>query len=88
MSGTLNLQGVPALVIPNSAGTATLNGTAAVTVSAPMTDANTLIFLTTQSPAGTPGTPYVATVTPGAGFTVKSTSSGDTSQVAWVLIDT
>ena len=53
-----------------------------------MTDANTLIFLTTQAPAGTPGTPYVATVTPGTGFTVKSTSSGDTSQVAWVLIDT
>lgn len=67
-------------------GTATLNGTTAVTVTTAGITANSRVFLTIQSPAGTPGAPYVASITPGTGFTVKS-SSGDTSTVAWLLID-
>jgi hypothetical protein len=79
------------IVIPETGtaprmGVATLNGTTAVTVTTAGLTANSRVFLTIQTPAGTPGAPYVASITPGTGFTVKS-STGDTSVVAWHLID-
>jgi hypothetical protein len=67
-------------------GTATANGTSAVTVSTTAVTANSLIFLTEQSPAGTPGSPYVASVTAGTGFTFKSVAS-DTSTVGWFIVE-
>jgi hypothetical protein len=67
-------------------GTAVLNGTSAVSVTAAAVTAASRIFLTIQAPGGTPGAPYVNTITPGTGFTVKS-SAADTSTVAWLLVD-
>lgn len=67
-------------------GTVALNGTTAVTVTTTGVTANSRVFLTIQAPAGTPGAPYVASITPGTGFTVKS-AAGDTSTVAWFLVD-
>ena len=92
MTGPIELAGVPAAKIPETGssacmGTATLNGTTAVSVATEAVDASTRIFVSIQAPAGTVGSPYVASITPGTGFTVKSTAAGDTSMVAWLLID-
>lgn len=91
MTGTLGLAGKPALQIPEGTnacmGTATLNGTTAVTVTTTAVDSNTRIFLTIQTPGGTVGAPYVSSITAGTSFAVKSTSGSDTSTVAWMLVD-
>jgi hypothetical protein len=87
MTGTLVLAGSPAVSLPSSSGTVTLNGTTAVSVSATAVDSSTVILLTVQPGSAPAGTPYVASVTAGTGFTVKSTSSGDTAVVVgWVLV--
>ncbi|WP_416977669.1 glycosyl hydrolase family 28-related protein [Streptomyces sp. T028] len=68
-------------------GTVALNGTTPVTVPTTAVTATSRIFLTVQSPAGTPsGVAYVASRTPGTSFTVKG-MAGDTSTVAWLIVD-
>lgn len=67
-------------------GTATANGVTAVTVATSVVTANSLIFLTEQTPAGTPNAPYVSSVTPGTGFQFKSTAL-DTSTVGWMIVE-
>jgi hypothetical protein len=69
-----------------SMGTAMLNGTTAVTVSTTDVTATSRILLTTQSPSGTVGTPYVSLQTGGASFQIKSTAAGDKSTVAWMIL--
>jgi hypothetical protein len=69
--------------LPN--GTVTLSagqGTVAMSTIA----AGSLVYLTTQLPGGTAGSPYLFSLTPGTGFTVKSTSSLDTSTVAYLVL--
>ncbi|MEU0213612.1 glycosyl hydrolase family 28-related protein [Streptomyces sp. NPDC006265] len=68
-------------------GTVTLNGTTAVTIVNGSVTANTRIFLTIQTPGGTPASSYVSGRTPGTNFQVKSTGAGDTSIVAWLLVE-
>ena len=68
-------------------GTLTLNGTTAVVVSNTSVTANSRIFLTIQSPAGTPGSPYVSARTASTSFSVKSTASGDTSTCAYEIFE-
>lgn len=68
-------------------GTATLNGTTAVTINNTSVTANTRILLTIQTPGGTIGSPYVFTRTAGTSFQIKSTTAGDTSTVAWLLVE-
>lgn len=68
-------------------GTATLNGTTAVTIANTSVTANTRIQLTIQAPGGTVGSPYVFTRTAGTSFQIKSTVVGDTSTVAWFLVE-
>jgi hypothetical protein len=68
-------------------GTATLNGTTAVTVSTTAVTANSRIFLTILTPAGTPATPYVSAVTAGTSFQIKSTGASDTSVVSWFIVE-
>lgn len=68
-------------------GTATLNGTTAVTINNTSVTANTRIQLTIQTPGGTVGSPYVFTRTAGTSFQIKSTAAGDTSTVAWLLVE-
>jgi hypothetical protein len=90
MTGPLNFEGTPAYTVIRGvhAGTATLNGTAAVTVVTTAADANSLILLTVQPGAVPAGMPYVATLTAASGFTLKSTSASDTAVlVAWALVE-
>lgn len=69
------------------AGTATLAaGTVAVATTA--ATANSLVFVTDTSASGTNvGSLYVASVTAGTGFTVKSTNVSDTSTFNWLIVE-
>jgi hypothetical protein len=81
-------------------GTATLNGTTAVSVATTavlvdqeVTVGDTTVTVTSQiqvtvQPGTAPaGQPYVASLTNGTGFTLKSTSSSDTAVVvAWFIV--
>lgn len=62
-----------------SAGLATVNTTAV--------SANSRILLTAQSPGGTAGALRVNTRTAGTSFQIASTSTTDTSTVAWVILE-
>lgn len=62
-----------------------INGTA--TVSTTKVSSSSRIFLTIQQPGGTVGTPYISAMTAGSSFTITSTSSTDTSLVAWLIIE-
>ena len=73
--GTNAAMGVATLV----AGTVVVNNTRIT--------ANTRIFLTIQSPAGTLGVVYVSARTAGTSFTITSTSILDTSTVAWMIVE-
>lgn len=67
-------------------GTFTANSTSAVTVADTGVTASSVIIFTAQTVAGTPAaSPYVATITPGTGFTVKA-GSGDTSVYGYLRI--
>lgn len=68
-------------------GTATLNGTTNVTVATTAVTATSRIFLTTQAASATYGAPVVATRTAGTSFAIKSTVAGDTSTVAWHIVE-
>ncbi len=69
-----------------SMGVATLvAGT--VTVNTNKVTANSRIQCTIQSPGGTLGIVHVSARTPGASFTITSTSNVDTSTVAWIILE-
>jgi hypothetical protein len=68
-------------------GVATLNGTTSVVVANTSVTANSRILLTIQTPGGTVGSPYVFARTPGTSFTLRSTAAGDTSTVAWTILE-
>lgn len=90
MSGPLNFQGTPAYTVLRGthAGTVTLNGTTAVTVATEAVDSDSLVVLTVQPGTAPVGMPWVASITSGTGFTVKSTSASDTAVlVAWAVIE-
>lgn len=67
-------------------GTVTLSGGTA-TVSNSTVTASTRIYLTTQTPSGTVGTPYVSARSAGTSFTITSTSGTDASTVAYLLVE-
>ncbi|GAB1326961.1 hypothetical protein [Streptomyces sennicomposti] len=67
-------------------GVATMSA-GTVTVSTTAVTANSRIQLTIQSPGGTVGSVYVNARTAGSNFTIKSTSSTDTSVVAWLIVE-
>ena len=67
-------------------GTATLvAGT--VTVNTTVVTATSRILLTTQTPGGTVGSPYVSARVAGTSFTITSTNAADTSTVAWLIVE-
>lgn len=67
-------------------GTFTANGTTAVVVSAPAISSNSSITFTLKTIGGTPaGSPYLSSITPGTGFSVKC-ASGDTSTYNWTIV--
>ena len=67
-------------------GTAVLNGTTAVVVANTTVSANSRIYLTIQTPGGTPGAPYVSAISAGVSFSVKSTNAADSSTVAYLIV--
>lgn len=67
-------------------GTATLSA-GTVTVSNTSVTSSSRIFVGTATPGGTVGAPFVSSVTAGTGFTIKSTSSTDTSVVAYEIFE-
>ena len=67
-------------------GKLTLTGATPVVVSNTSVTANTRIFLTTNVVGGTPGFMWVSAVSAGVSFSVTGTA-GDTSTVAWLLIE-
>lgn len=78
---TLSL--VTAAVIDS--GSATLVG-GTVSVLEPDVTANTVIRVMSQTLGGTPGSLFVSAKTPGSGFSIKSTSSTDTSTVFYEIV--
>jgi hypothetical protein len=67
-------------------GVATLSA-GSVTVSTTAVASTSRIMLTTQSPSGTVGTPYIFSRSAGTSFVIHSTSGTDASTVAWVILD-
>lgn len=67
-------------------GTATL-AAGTVTVANTSVTANSRIIVGMATPGGTVGAPFVSSVTAGTGFTIKSTSSTDTSTVAYEIFE-
>jgi hypothetical protein len=57
-----------------------------VVVPSTVVAAGSLIMLTTQVPGGTVGAVYVLARVPGVSFTIKSTSSTDTSVVGYQVL--
>jgi len=82
----ISVNGVSGAVsLPSEQGFVTLTGgTATVATAAVAT--GTPIFLTAQTPSGTPGALYVAARAPGVSFTIESTSSADASIVAYQIL--
>ncbi len=69
-------------------GTAVLNGITEVTISTTAISATSRVFLCVESPAGTVGgLAYVSSRIAGTSFGIKSLTIGDTSTVAWLIID-
>lgn len=58
----------------------------AATVAAPSVRAGSVIILTPVAPLSSPGALAVASLTPGTGFTVSSTSGADASAFTWCLL--
>ena len=67
-------------------GVATLSG-GTITVSNTAVTATSRIFLSTQSPSGTVGHPYISARTAGTSFTITSTSGSDASVIAWQIVN-
>lgn len=59
----------------------------AVTVSNTSMTANSLIFITSQINGGTPGFLRITAKTVGTSFVITSSSSSDTSTVAWMIVE-
>jgi hypothetical protein len=59
----------------------------AATVSTTAVTASSRIFLTCNTPGGTPGFLRVSARTAGTSFTITSSSGSDTSTVAWLLLE-
>jgi hypothetical protein len=74
-------------VIRATGGTFTANGSSAVTVTNSNVTATSVVVFGLKTVGGTiAGAPFMATVTPGTGFTVKAGGASDTSVYNyWIL---
>jgi hypothetical protein len=87
VGGSFNYNGGPqSSAVKANGGTFIANGSTAVTVTNANVTANSVIIFGVKTVGGTPaGAPFIATVTPGTGFTVKA-AVGDTSTYNyWIL---
>lgn len=85
------LQATNSLVVPEGSnaymGLGTANGTTAVTIATTAFGTASRVFLTIQTPTGTPGAVYVSAGSAGTSFSTKSTSATDTSTFAWLIVN-
>ena len=72
--------------VPLAATGTTVLTAGTATVSNPLITANSQIVVFVQTPGGTVGAPFVATITAGTSFVIKSTSSTDTSTVRYNIL--
>lgn len=84
-----NITGPSAVLLDHleTGGVFTCNGATPVTVAEPNVTANSSIVVTLKTVGGTvsPSVPYIATITPGTGFTITGTAS-DTSVYNYLVI--
>jgi hypothetical protein len=80
-------------LVNNGSGTLSFAATATatlvagtVTIANSAVTANSVIILNSQTSGGTQGSLYVSSITNGTGFTVKSTSSTDTSTIRYKIL--
>jgi len=91
-SAGLTLPTVGTGILIKEGTNATMGVTAAmtagtITVSTTKVTTNSRIFLTAQTTGGTPGALRVSARTAGTSFTITSSSTADTSTVAWIIIE-
>lgn len=85
-AGTVTLVGLSLGVTSGAVGTFTANGVTGVVVAATAVTSNSSIIFTAKTIGGTPaGAPFLSSVTPGTGFTVKA-AAGDTSVYNYLII--
>lgn len=81
----INTSGPQVAKLPLNGGTLTCTGGGTIVVADTNTDAGSLINLTLKTVGGTVAAPFVSTITPGTGFTVKCGAS-DTSIYNYLII--
>lgn len=69
-------------------GKATLTNNASALVTTNKILSTSLVFLTTQSPSGTLGIPFVRSIAHSTSFTISSTNLNDKSTIGWFIIQT
>ena len=82
-----SLAKLKALAASGAVGTATLNGTTPVVVASTAVTASSVILLTVQTVAGTPGFVAVAARSAGVSFSIVSSIAADTSVVGFLVIE-
>ena len=70
------------------AGKTTLNNNASSLVLTNKILNNSIVFLTTQSPSGTLGIPFIESIVESNSFTISSTNIDDKSTIGWFIIQT
>lgn len=75
------LQGIPVM----RSGTVSL-ASGAATVTLPAVGSSSVVLVSRVTPSGTLGHLAVPSVTPGSGFTISSSSAGDNSLVAYLVL--
>jgi hypothetical protein len=80
------IAGPQSSVVQAHGGTFTANGSTGVTVSDTSVTANSVIIFGLKTVGGTiNGGPFVVTVTPGTGFSIKSGSTDTSTYNYWIL---
>ena len=85
LGGVTVASGVSAVSGVLASGVSTLVG-GTVTVSSSVVDATSCIATSCITPGGTQGGLFISNITAGVSFTIKSTSSTDTSTVKWEIL--
>ena len=86
VGGSFNYNGGPQTSgVQANGGTFTANGNTSVTVTNANITANSVVLFGLKTVGGTPGAPFLVTVTPGTGFTVNSVSP-DTSTYNYIIL--
>lgn len=85
--GSFNYNGGPQVsIVRATGGTFVATGATSVTVANTTVTANSVIVFGLKTVGGTPaGSPYMFTVTPGTGFTVRAVAGDTSTYNYWIL---